>query len=227
MRSLRCASPLNSCFGMALLALAALLPVPQALAHPHVWIESRSEIVFDETQKITGLRVHWVFDEFYSTFTREELDENQNGTLDGAELSDLMRDSMQSLHPFNYFTFVQVNGISVAFQPATDYEAEFRDDVLSMTFFLPLEAAVDPTKDDFSYSSYDPSYYIAIEPVGQDALRLVGAGASACGYRRLEPDDPGIDTLSLPEAAFTGEWGNSSGIGSLFATSFNVSCATN
>lgn len=215
------------CISLAILGLAAIGWHSGAQAHPHVWIESRTEVVFDEAQKITGLRVHWVFDEFYSTFTLEELDENQNGMLDGTELSDLGRDSMESLRPFSYFTFAQVNGIPVGYGPVTEYKTEFEDGLLSMTFLLPLETAVDPGKDDFSYSSYDPSYYIAIEPVAKEALRLVGAASPGCGYQRQQPDDLGIDTLSLPEAAFTGNWGSSSGIGSLFATSFHVSCATN
>ena len=109
----------------------------------------------------------------------------------------------------------------------TEYDAAFEDGRLSMTFLLPLETAVDPGRDDFSFASYDPTYYIAIEPVVRQSVSLTGGAPGACSHRRHQPDDPGIDTLSLPEAAFTGEMIGGAGIGSLFATTFTVSCATN
>jgi ABC-type uncharacterized transport system substrate-binding protein len=50
-----------------LIALCGLLAgSTAALAHPHVWVAARSEVVFDAEGRILGLRNAWEFDEMYS-----------------------------------------------------------------------------------------------------------------------------------------------------------------
>jgi ABC-type uncharacterized transport system substrate-binding protein len=46
-----------------LVALAALSTVAPALAHPHVWVTMRTELVYAPDGRITGIRHAWSFDD--------------------------------------------------------------------------------------------------------------------------------------------------------------------
>ena len=50
--------------------LAATAP---ALAHPHVWVTVKSEIVFTPDKKVSAVIHDWVFDEMYSSFAVQGL----------------------------------------------------------------------------------------------------------------------------------------------------------
>ena len=60
-----------------------------AVAHPHVWVDSVSEILFDGAGKITAVRHHWRFDDAFSAFAIQGLDENGDGHYSKAELEPL------------------------------------------------------------------------------------------------------------------------------------------
>ena len=50
-------------------ALAASgLFAPSASAHPHSWIDLRSEAVFDDQGRLAALHETWLFDEYYTAF---------------------------------------------------------------------------------------------------------------------------------------------------------------
>ena len=55
-----------------------------ASAHPHVWITDVTTFLFEEPQ-LVGLRHHWQFDEFFSSFVIEEHDADGDGAFDPAE----------------------------------------------------------------------------------------------------------------------------------------------
>jgi ABC-type uncharacterized transport system substrate-binding protein len=57
--------------GRSLATLAALLAPAAALAHPHVWVTSRAEIVYAADGRVTGVRHRWTFDPAYSTYVTQ------------------------------------------------------------------------------------------------------------------------------------------------------------
>ena len=55
-----------------LLALAlAAAPLPLA-AHPHGWIDLRTEVLVDDAGRVEALRQAWLFDQFYSAFMLDD-----------------------------------------------------------------------------------------------------------------------------------------------------------
>jgi ABC-type uncharacterized transport system substrate-binding protein len=55
------------------------------IAHPHVFIVQRLKIVFDD-QGLAGFGVEWQFDEMFSSMIAMDFDQNQNSTLEPAEV---------------------------------------------------------------------------------------------------------------------------------------------
>ncbi len=82
--------------------------VEAAAAHPHVWATVRSEIVFGPDHRITGIRHHWTFDEFYTAMAVQGLDANGDGVFSKEELQPLAQVNVESLKEFDYFTFVHL-----------------------------------------------------------------------------------------------------------------------
>jgi ABC-type uncharacterized transport system substrate-binding protein len=63
-------------------AMALLATVPQAGAHPHVFIEMTSDVVFNDAGLINAINVEWVFDPDYSAMATEDLDVNKGRHAD-------------------------------------------------------------------------------------------------------------------------------------------------
>lgn len=103
-----------------------LFGVHAASAHPHVWVGTKSEFVFEDG-KLAGLRYTWVFDEMYTSTATEGLDTNKDGQLDASELAELLKVNVEGLKEFQYFTEAHLFGKPVTFGDAKDARLEVVD----------------------------------------------------------------------------------------------------
>src|SRR4051794_25222101 len=89
--------------GLVVMLAAAGLCGP-ALAHPHVWITARAEIVYREDGRLSAVRHVWTFDPAYSAYVTQGLGANGDGKPSPAELQELAKVNAESLAEFDYFT---------------------------------------------------------------------------------------------------------------------------
>lgn len=159
-------------------ALAAMLLafVGPVCAHPHVWVVYETAVVFGGG-KITGLRHKWTFDEMYTTMAIEGLDTNKDGVYSREELAELAKVNMEGLVEFDYFSFAKLGEKALKFNPPTDFYLEHKDGALSFHFTLPLAEPVAADAPDFSFSVFDPSFFISFEPAKENAFSVVDAPA--------------------------------------------------
>src|SRR5438477_757487 len=62
---------------IAVAALAGLLLAGGgARAHPHVWVTMKSEVVYAPDGSVTGVRHAWTFDDMFSAFAVQGLEDN-------------------------------------------------------------------------------------------------------------------------------------------------------
>jgi ABC-type uncharacterized transport system substrate-binding protein len=183
----------------ALLALFSLTGA--ALAHPHVWVAVRSEVVFSPEGKILGVRHAWEFDEMYSAFAVQGL------VKDGKppsreELAPLAKTNVESLAEFEYFTFAKYNNAKAVFKPPQDVVLEANDKkIVTLRFFLPLETPVSARKP-FSFQVYDPTYYVSFGLEKQTPVKMAQA-PSGCSLSLVEPAPlVATDNQKLSEAFF-------------------------
>ena len=68
---------------------AGLLAAGPALAHPHVWIDTRIEVILDAENQATGLRISWTYDDLYSLYIIGDkgLDPDWDGALTPEEVA--------------------------------------------------------------------------------------------------------------------------------------------
>ncbi|TYC60606.1 DUF1007 family protein [Rhodobacterales bacterium] len=104
--------------------LLASLCATAALAHPHVFVEARSRLVFDDAGKAVAVRHVFRFDDAFSAFAVQGFDTNRDGTYSREELSELAKVNVESMADFGYFTFGDNTKVEFDFAPPTDYWLE-------------------------------------------------------------------------------------------------------
>jgi ABC-type uncharacterized transport system substrate-binding protein len=157
------------------LALALAVFAVPAWAHPHVFVTSRSEVVFGSDGTIAGIRQFWAFDEAYSSYVTQGLDKNADGKLTPDELLDLAKENTESLNEFDYFTFVKVNGRKQAFSPPREPGMTYENEKVVLSFFLPL-AKPAPASSIFALEVNDPTFFVYFEmSPDKEAVKLAGA----------------------------------------------------
>ncbi|MEP3049050.1 MAG: DUF1007 family protein [Roseibium sp.] len=108
-----------------LIALGFLLSaVVGVYAHPHVFVEARSSLVFDDTGKAVSVRHVFRFDDAFSAFAIQGFDKNGDGIYSRDELSELADVNIESMADFGYFTFGDNTRIELDFGTPTDYWLE-------------------------------------------------------------------------------------------------------
>ncbi len=172
-----------------------------ALAHPHVWVTAKAELVYAADGKVAAVRHSWTFDQAYSAFVTQGLDKNNDGKLTSDELQELAKVNTESLEDFDYFTHLKTNGAKQAFDLPRDARMEFENGAATLSFQLPLKKPA-PNKA-VALEVYDPSFFVAFGLAeGEDAIRLANA-PSGCKatVTRPKPADP-AQQQRLSEAFF-------------------------
>jgi nickel/cobalt exporter len=184
---------------MRLLALAiALFAVAGAAsAHPHVFVEARSEIVFDDAGRIAAVRQVWRFDEGFSAFASQGLDADRDGVLSQGELAPLAQVNIESLKEYHYFTFVDVAGKQVGIADPKEYWLTHDDGRLTLFFTVPLAEPIATDGRTVRVDVYDPEYYVAIDLVPDKPFALAGAVPAACKLTVKLPEDLDPQTATM------------------------------
>lgn len=181
--------------------LAGFGVVP-AEAHPHVWVEARASVVYDEAGRISAVTHVWRFDEGYSSYLVQGLDENGDGVYSREELAELAELNATSLVDFDYFTFVTIDGRDQGFADPTGYALDHDGAAATLTFTLPL-AEPTASRTALVLEVYDPAFFVAFRIAdGEDAVALNG-GPTGCAIDVARATEVKLDQFqNLSEAFF-------------------------
>jgi ABC-type uncharacterized transport system substrate-binding protein len=206
----------------ALFAFACLVVVAgsDAMAHPHVWVTVKSEVVYGADGSVTGVRHAWTFDDGFSAFATQGLESKKKGVFTREELAPLAEVNVTSLKEFDFFTYAKVDGKKAAFTDPVDYYLDYKDSVLTLNFTLPLKAPAKPKH--LQLDIYDPTYFVDFSFDEKDPVALKGAPA-ACKLAVGRPNDPATQGRQAGEAFFN-SLAPSSDYGAQFANKILVTC---
>jgi ABC-type uncharacterized transport system substrate-binding protein len=207
--------------GLAALFFAAFVAGggAPATAHPHVWVISTSELVFDASGAMTGVRHAWTFDDMFSTYAVQGIQTKAKGVYTREDLADLAETNVTSLKEFAYFTYAKSDGKKAKFKDPVDYWLEHKDGALTLHFTLPLEQPV--KSKELAVDIYDPSYFVDFALAEKDPIKLAGAPA-ACAVSITRPSDNKPPQQQLSEQNFAN--GDNSNYGAMFANKVLVTC---
>lgn len=175
----------SALIGLALCLAASLMPA-ETRAHPHVFVEARAELVFDDQGRLTEIRHRWTFDEFFSAYAIEGLDTDGDGIYSRAELDPLAEVNVTSLEEFGFFTFAGTAENEPEFGQPRDYWLDHDNGLLTLNYTLPFDGPVAMTDAAFMVDIYDPEYFVAFSLATSDPVAASNMPESC----RLEVDEP-------------------------------------
>jgi ABC-type uncharacterized transport system substrate-binding protein len=131
------------------------------IAHPHVFIVQRLEIVFDN-HGLAGFGVEWHFDEMFSSMIAMDYDQNQNGIMEPAEVGAVKEKAFSYIAEYDYFIFVKIDGQFFKVKWISNFNAVLKNGKLSYHFFVPCHVKARELFKQIVIAVYDPTYYTAI-----------------------------------------------------------------
>lgn len=130
-----------------------------AVAHPHIFIESRVEIVFDD-QGLAGIQMQWVFDEMTSSGFIVDYDTDRDGAFSVPEAEVLKREGFDYLKNYEYMTHIEIDGKPFKVRYVKDFKPVIKKDLLVYHFFIPCHVKASRHPKRVSLAVYDEEYYV-------------------------------------------------------------------
>ncbi|MBJ7553764.1 DUF1007 family protein [Marinomonas spartinae] len=174
------------------LVLGTLLGASQALAHPHIWVDSQYQITVD-TPTIQTFNATWSMDAFTSVSLLENYDTNGDGQLTGEERQELLK-GLQNLKKNDYFVHLKVNKKDVKPKEVKITDFGFKNKLLWVNLKVTLKTPVNLNQSTLSIAFGDPEYYFAMVPLEEGLLRLSGKLAESCTPISHDGKERGIET---------------------------------
>ncbi|ANM12312.1 MULTISPECIES: DUF1007 family protein [unclassified Rhizobium] len=204
-------------------ALVSLAPAA-ALAHPHIFVEARLEVVAGKDGSVEELRNVWRFDEVFSSSVVMDFDKNTDLKLEPNELAEVGKTVEQSLAEYDYYMNLTIDGRNITVQKPDIIHVDYKDGQLLMFFAVkPVEKM--PLKGRLSFGVYDPTLYTSIDFPSDNELAIVGDGFKTCKHQVVRPDADQVisqNKQSLTDAFFNDPTGTN--MSKLFATRLEVTC---
>lgn len=207
--------------------LLASLAAGPALAHPHVWIDTKVEVILNERNEATGVRIDWTYDELYSLYVIADrgLDPDGDEVLTEAEVAQLSGFDMAWDEGFAGDTYALLGEAPLELSGPQEFSASYAEGKVTSSHLRVFAAPVPVGEVPLVIQAYDPGYYVAYS-IPQDPVLTGGAGCSA---RVFVPDlDEAQETLLAalseyaPDVDLEAEF---PAVGANFAEEVRVTCA--
>lgn len=207
----------------ALLAMLAGLLPGAAFAHPHAWIDLTVHVLFDDKGRVAALQEEWLFDEYYTAYALEALGKSVDDKLSAADFQQMVNQTMDSLQEWKYFTRLYAGDAEIAGAKVESAAGHMEKGRWVLRFTLPLAKPLAPGEKGFTYSIFDPSYYIEMLHKDAKGAIVLDNAPQGCNARKTKPE-PDFEALSLAAAADMARPDDQATLGALFAEKVTVTC---
>ncbi len=147
-------------------------------AHPHIFIDAKATVVFDDSGAVTEIRNAWSFDEAFSAWSIEGLDANNDGVVSREEQQELANQDMDGLAQYQFYTFAGEQGAAdnLKFERGQNPTRDYVDGHTILQFGVKL-AEPYRIKRVLELAISDPEFYVAITFAGPETITLENAPA--------------------------------------------------
>jgi ABC-type uncharacterized transport system substrate-binding protein len=207
--------------------LPLVLFASPALAHPHVWIDTKIEVILDDANKATGVRITWTYDDLYSLYVVGDmgLDADWDGKLTPEEEAKLSGFDMEWIPDFAGDTYALQGEEPLALSRPLEWTASYAEGTITSTHLRTFDAPVPVGKVPLVIQVYDPGYYVAYS-IPFDPVVTGGAG---CVAQTFVPDlDDAQQELMAALSEYTPDVDLEAefpAVGANFAEEVRVTCA--
>ena len=210
------------------LAVIGVMAATPVMAHPHVFIDTGLEVIFDDEGAATGLRISWTYDDYFSLVAvgDQGIDPDGDGNATDAENAALSGFDMHWQPGAIGDTYALMKDMDLPLSGPSDWTAQYAGGKVTTThlrmFATPVVFGAKP----LIVQVYDPSYYTSYAIVGTPVLTNAPTG---CSVEVFEPDMAAADAIlqaAIDEAAGSdGVEGDFPAIGKAYSEEARVTCA--
>lgn len=187
-----------------------------AQAHPHHWIDVSAEWQFGRDGLITGVRLNWLFDEYYSVLLADDAAANE------LELQSILESILSNTAQHQYFLQIQQQGTEPGLGVAERARIGVRDHRLEIEFQLPLTVPLDPKRGDVVYRVAEPTYYFEMLHAEDDSAIVLEEAPAGCRFRKRDPKPDAALVAYATSLGINESGGNELGI--QFAETVTIRC---
>jgi ABC-type uncharacterized transport system substrate-binding protein len=171
---------------LKLTPLLLVVAAGPATAHPHVWIETGIEVILNDRNEATGVRISWTYDDLYSLYIVGDmgLDPDWDGKLTPEEEAKLAGFDMKWDPGFPGDTYALTGGAALDLSRPSDWTASYAGGKITSTHLRTFAAPVAVGTAPLILQAYDPGYYVAYSIPGDPVV----TGGTGCTARTFVPD---------------------------------------
>ena len=205
-----------------LVLLALTLGISQgACAHPHSFIDMKTEII-SRNNYLSGFKMIWTMDEITSA---DVFYDDAQAKPDSVAWKKLAAQVMANVLGQHYFTEVYRDGRPVKFDdmPA-EYHLYRNGQKAVLMFVLPLAHPPLLAGSPFTFSTYDPTYFVDMTYHDESAITLPAALSTGCKLNLMTPKpNPSLQAYAL-SLDNPGSKGIDISLGKQFAQQVKLQC---
>lgn len=202
-------------------ALFVLMSTRAVLAHPHVWVTMKEELIYSDDGALTGVRHIWTFDEMFSSYAVQGIPASIQGRFTRQELEELAKTNIDSLKEYRYFTSARADGKrqNAIFGDPKDYWLDYDPLKTELTLHFTLPVKRPARFGRLTLEIYDPEFFVDFGLADTSSVKLIGAPVG-CSVTAEKPSD-----VSFPPARQTDNTSEiNAGMGANFANRIVVQC---
>lgn len=197
-------------------------------AHPHVYVDTGVEFLFNDDGALAAVRVVWVYDELYSLLITEDLglDTDFDGILMPQEREKLSGFDMNWAESFAGDTIARGTEGELALSRPLEWTADLRDGRIVTTHLRAFDTPIDPGTHPVELRLFDPSFYTAYSA----SLPTTFTGREGCAAEVIHPDLE--EAYAFLEATIRAQPENADveldfpAVGATFADEIHLTCAS-
>ena len=151
-----------------------LVGIVPTVAHPHIFIDAKATITFNDAGEVTAIHNQWTFDEGYSAWSVQGLDTDNNGQTTRAELQELADVNMEGLSEYSFYTFAGEGDRTLTFAKGSNPTFDYVNGQTTLNFDVALDQPYG-IANALEIAINDPEYYVSITFPDAGAVTLVNA----------------------------------------------------
>ena len=143
-------------------ACCVWLVASPALAHPHVWVTMKEELIYPPDGALVGIRHAWTFDEMFSAYATQGISAKTKGQFTREELQPLAKLNVEFLKEDGYYTNTWIDGHkrNDVFEAPTEYWLDYDTEKTELTLHVTLPLRTPLTAKDLMIQIYDPIFFV-------------------------------------------------------------------